>query len=287
MKETIKNQRLQVTVSDLGAEMLSMKLDNFEYLWDKRNDHFQRTSPVMFPITGRFMDGYYLHHGEKYHMALNGIAMEKHFSMQKLNDTELVCTLEEDEETLKSYPFPFRLSITYRLDGCFLHVTYQITNKSDEKMPYSVGNHTAYAWPLIEGQDPDSYFLRFEKKETLTSFNPFGWTAPFLEKENIRPIFHDFYSKGTRSFVNPQSEWIEYTGACCDYVVRMYSKQFPFTANWTKPDLDASLVCLEPTLSISSHGPSLFDREGIHTLDAHETETVSYKLELYKKSEQN
>ena len=285
MRETIKNERLQVTISELGAEMLSLKLDDFEYLWDRRNDHYTRTSPVLFPITGRFMDGYYLHNDKKYYMKLNGIAMEKSFSLNKISDTELTCTLTEDDETLELYPFAFKLSITYRLEGCFLHVIYQVTNNSDEVMPYSVGNHTAYAWPLIDGQDPDSYFLRFEKNENLTSFNPFGWTAPFLVNDNIRPIYHDFYANATRSFFNPKSEWFEYTGATCDYVVRMYSRQFPFTANWTKPDPDASLVCLEPNLSISSHGPTMFDREGIHSLPAHETETVSYKLELYKKSE--
>lgn len=285
MELTIKNDRVSVTVSDFGGELTSLSLDGFEYLWKADPAYFGRVSPILFPITGRFMDGYYMHGGRKYELKLNGFAQDGHFELSKTAENEITGRLLANDETRKVYPFDFELTVKYRLTGQMLDVTFEVTNRSDEVMPYSVGNHTAYRWPLIEGEEPASYYLRFEKEEELTSFSPFGWTAPFLCAERVRPIYHSFYENGTRSVRDPQSDWVEYTGATCDYVVRTYRRELPFIANWASPKPEAELVCIEPNLSISSHGPTMFDREGIHSLAPGATEVTSYQLEVYKKSE--
>ncbi len=285
MELTVCNKRISLTVSDFGAEMTSLKLDGFEFLWKADPAYFGRVSPILFPITGRFMDGFYTHNGKKYELKLNGLAQDSIFELKKTADNEISCHLRANEETLKVYPFDFELTVKYTLKDQTVDVSFEVINHSDEDMPYSVGNHTAFRWPLIDGEAPESYFLRFSEEENLRSFNPFGWTADFLCGERIRPIYHDYYAKGTRSIKDAKSEWIEYTGATCDYVARTHRKQLPFVANWASPDPEAKLVCVEPTLSISSHGPTMFDREGIHRLAPGASEITSYQLEVYKKSE--
>lgn len=285
MERVLKNNRVSLTVSDFGAEMTSLTLDGFEYLWSPSEAYYNRTSPCLFPITGRFTEGFYTHNEKQYPMQLNGIAMEKTFKAISASETELTLELCEDEDTLAVYPFNFTLQMNYRLEGQKLHICYTVFNRSDEPMPYSVGNHTAYRWPLAEKDDPNSYFLRFEQAETLESFSPFGWIAPWMTNERIRPLSHNLYVNGTRSFKGQKSEWLEYTGANCDYVIRMYRGSFPFIANWARSETDANFICLEPSLSISSHGPTMFDREGIHVLAPGCSETVSYSLEFYRKSD--
>ena len=285
MEKILKSDRVKLTVSNFGAEMTSLTLDGFEYLWSPNELYYNRTSPCLFPITGRFLDGYYTHKEKQYPMQLNGVALEKTFEILSSSETELTLALREDEDTLAVYPFRFTLVMRYRLEGQRLHVSYTVSNRSDEPMPYSVGNHTAYRWPLVEQDNPNSYFLRFEQAETLESFSPFGWTAPWLTNENIRPLSHDLYVNGTRSFRDQKSAWFEYTGANCDFVVRMYLESFHFVANWASPDENAGIICLEPSLSISNHGPTMFDREGVHVIAPGCSETVSYSLELYRKSE--
>ncbi len=285
MTYTLKNDRIRLVVSDCGAEMVSLTLDGFEYLWSPDPKHYGRVSPCLFPITGRFMEGYYTHGGKQYPMQLNGIAMEKTFRTEQPSDTELTMTLRDDEETRTVYPYAFELTLHYRLTESRVQLSYTVTNHSSEPMPYSVGNHTAYRWPLADGDNPNSYFIRFQRPETLESFSPFGWRAPYVTGERIRPLDHSLYANGTRSFRDQQSDWLEYTGANCDYAVRMYRGDFPFVANWAKPDEDANLVCIEPSISISSHGPTLFDREGIRVIDGGASEELSYALELYRKSE--
>lgn len=285
MEKILKNDRVCLTVSDCGAEMTSLTLDGFEYLWSPDAAYYNRTSPCLFPITGRFMDGYYTQDGKQYFMKLNGVAMEKTFAVTQESENELTLELREDEETLAVYPYRFTLSMHYRLDGQRLYIDYTVSNRNDVPMPYSVGNHTAYRWPLVEDDSANSYFLRFEQNETLNSFSPFGWIAPYVTGERIRPLEHALYVNGTRSFYGQKSDWFEYTGANCDFVVRTYRGSFPFFANWASPDENAKLVCLEPSLSISSHGPTLFDREGMHVLAPNTSETVSYSLEVYRKSD--
>ena len=285
MEKVLKSDRVRLVVSDFGAEMTSLTLDGFEYLWSPNELYYNRTSPCLFPILGRFLDGYYTHNGKQYPMQLNGVALEKTFKILSASENEIVLELREDEDTLAVYPFQFTLIIRYRLVGQRLHVSYTVYNRSNEPMPYSVGNHTAYSWPLVEQDNPNSYFLRFEQAETLESFSPFGLTAPWLTNEYIRPLSHDLYVNGTRSFRDQKSEWFEYTGANCDFVVRMYRESFHFVANWASPDENAKIICLEPSLSISNHGPTMFDREGVHVIEPGSSETVSYSLELYRKSE--
>ena len=136
MKKVLKNDRVCLTVSDFGAEMTSLTLDGFEYLWSPDERYYNRTSPCLFPITGRFMDGFYTHNGKQYPMQLNGIAMEKTFTVTYYSETELTLELREDEYTLSVYPYPFTLVMNYRLDGQKLHITYTVTNRSDEPMEF-------------------------------------------------------------------------------------------------------------------------------------------------------
>lgn len=273
MDNVINNERIRLIISNFGAEMKSLTLNGFEYLWTPDERYFNRVSPCLFPITGRFVEGFYTHNNKKYYLQLNGIAKDKTFASQKISDTGILLKLSEDEETMRIYTYRFMISVLFSLKGEMLNIFYKTTNLSEEPMPYSVGNHTAYKWPLKDRDNPIDYFLRFEQQEKLESFSPSGFISPYVTNESIWPLDHGHYVNGTRSFKDQKSEWLEYTGADCDYVVRMYNKQFSFVANWALPQSDSSMICIEPSLSISSHGPTLFHRVGIHVLKPGQSET--------------
>lgn len=49
--ETLQNEFLTVEVSDLGAELQSIKdADEHEYLWQGDDKYWGRRSPILFPI---------------------------------------------------------------------------------------------------------------------------------------------------------------------------------------------------------------------------------------------
>ena len=89
MEKILKSDRVKLTVSNFGAEMTSLTLDGFEYLWSPNELYYNRTSPCLFPITGRFLDGYYTHKDKQYPMQLNGVALEKTFEIVSSSETEL------------------------------------------------------------------------------------------------------------------------------------------------------------------------------------------------------
>lgn len=65
-----------------------------------------------------------------------------------------------------SYPFLFRLKITFELEKNKLKVTNSVENLSDKKMYFSVGAHEGYACP----EGIEEYEIRFDENQTLESY---------------------------------------------------------------------------------------------------------------------
>ena len=62
---TLKNQELTVTLTDLGAELLSIKCaGDCEYLWQGDPAYWTGHAPLMFPICGRLINGNYTYEGK-------------------------------------------------------------------------------------------------------------------------------------------------------------------------------------------------------------------------------
>lgn len=49
---TLSRGNISLIVSEYGAELVSLKRDHREYLYQKQEGYWQRQSPVLFPIVG-------------------------------------------------------------------------------------------------------------------------------------------------------------------------------------------------------------------------------------------
>lgn len=245
----IASDRLRVHVNALGAEIKSAEMDGFEYLWQGEADVYARTSPTLFPIIGRFLSDTYYVGDTPYHMPINGIVMDRNFACLARTEDSAAFALHADDKTRMAYPFDFSLTVAYFVSGNALRVAYTVENGGDVAMPFGIGCHTAYKWPL-QGTAPDAYGLFFEQAETLESFNPFGWRDAFVEDANERPLSHDLFENYTRSITNIRSSWIAYGSKRHERAVRIHREGFPFMAIWSLPRADANLICLEPCTSI-------------------------------------
>ena len=49
---TLTKDRISIRVSSLGAELKSVCLDGFEYLWQGDPTYWKGQSPILFPIIG-------------------------------------------------------------------------------------------------------------------------------------------------------------------------------------------------------------------------------------------
>ena len=73
----LKNEELTLTVISAGAEMKSLK-DNKteqEYLWQADPKFWGRTSPVLFPIVGNYLQKQSVYEGKTYTLSQHGFAI--------------------------------------------------------------------------------------------------------------------------------------------------------------------------------------------------------------------
>lgn len=284
MKDLIlHSDRMTVHVNALGAELKGAEMDGIEYLWQGGADTYSRTSPTLFPIIGRFLSDTYYVGEQDYRMPLNGFAMNANFTVIAQSESSATFTLRDDERTRAQYPFAFALQVTYTVAGNRLSVHHRVENRGDSPLPFCVGCHTAYKWPLFENEQPEDSYLRFEKEENLQSFNPFGLELPFLSHTDTRPLSHALFSNYTRSLRSLSSSWLELCSRKNPHAVRIYRAQYPYLAIWSMPVPEAALICLEPCTSVHpGNHPSLRleDRDGAMLLPPGEACDREFQVEF-------
>ncbi len=159
MKEyTIQGSSYELTVSDHGAEIRSLKKDGRELMWQADPAFWGRTSPVLFPLVGNYWQKKSRYQGGVYEMSQHGFARDMDFSLVSQSEDELLFELKESEETLAKYPFAFVLRLGYRLSAEGVEVIWEVDNPTDSDIFFSIGGHPAFNCDL------DSYSLKFMKE---------------------------------------------------------------------------------------------------------------------------
>jgi galactose mutarotase-like enzyme len=102
--------------------------------------------PILFPICGNLPDDSYQLNGQTYRLKQHGFARDLPWTVSDRGvdpdqGAMLQLTLESTEDTLRSYPFDFQLQFTYRLKGNGIVLEQRFTNRSDQPMPFSTGQH--------------------------------------------------------------------------------------------------------------------------------------------------
>jgi galactose mutarotase-like enzyme len=164
---TLCNDVMTATVTAEGAELCSLKnAGGIELLW-QAGPAWPRHAPLLFPIVGRLKNDELRHGGKIYPMTQHGFARDHRFKWVQREPTSCTLLLVDDAATRARYPFAFRLSATYRLDGADLDISLEIANTGDEMLPASVGAHPAFNWPLLPGLAKEDYALVFSAEEPM------------------------------------------------------------------------------------------------------------------------
>ena len=164
---TLKNDVLTGEVSEHGAELHSICKGTQEYLWQADPKFWARHSPVLFPIVGSVWDKLYRVDGKVYELGQHGFARDMDFVKVEGNDTEVFYRLESDEETLKKYPWPFRLEIGYKLKDNAIEVIWRVYNPGTEEMYFQIGAHPAFYYPDYDPETDERGYFSFDRSEGL------------------------------------------------------------------------------------------------------------------------
>ena len=165
--ETLFNGRLSIEVSAHGAELCSIFSNGKEYLWQADPAFWKRHSPVLFPIVGSVWENEYRNEGTTYVLTQHGFARDMEFTLISEENDEVRYQLVSNEETLKKYPFPFRLTIGYRIREKKVDVMWEVENTGEKEMHFQIGAHPAFYYPDFDAETQERGFFGFNKKSGL------------------------------------------------------------------------------------------------------------------------
>lgn len=146
MLHYLENDILKIAVDTHGAELSSIlnKKENKEMLWQGDPAFWGRKSPVLFPVVGKYKNGKTTYEGKEYQSGQHGFARDSEFTLVKKTENKLSFELSSNEETLKQYPFRFRLVCSFKLNNDRIIVGWNVENIDDRKIYFSIGAHPAF-----------------------------------------------------------------------------------------------------------------------------------------------
>ena len=219
-------------------------------------------------------------------MSQHGFARDMEFTLESQNKEEIWFELKENEETLKKYPFAFRLHLGYRLNGRSVEVFWKVENPNEKKMCFSIGGHPAFNCPLKAEEKQSDYQLSFDTDKTLVC-SILGETGLLtarkkefeLTNHKMR-IVEDLFDEDALiieenqakrvGLVNPQGE---------TYLEVEFDA--PLFGIWSPAKKSAPFVCIEPWYGRSDKedfSKKLEEREWGNELEAGEVFEKSYQI---------
>ncbi len=282
----IKNDVISVNISEIGAQMHSIKdCNGLEFLWQGAEGCWSDHAPTLFPIVGRLREKYYTYDGKTYSLPLHGFAPKAQYEVVKESETKVSFILRDNEETRQMYPFSFTFKVTYELSANSVKVTYGVTNDGEKVMYFSVGGHPGFNHPLAPKSDPTKYYLEFDEEATplavgitddgfITSERaPFelidGKKLPLYPKEIFVPTI----------FLEKMSKGVTLKSSNTMHSVHVRYDDFDYLALWRGSKGD--YICIEPwtgTPDRMGDSHEFSEKFGMTKLEKGESKDYSYTI---------
>ena len=259
MLYTLHNDCMQVTVDDLGAQIMSITAsDGLEYLWSGDPAFWGDRAPVLFPYVGRLTEGCYTFRDKRYEMGIHGFAAQSRFMAVVEEDDRLILALSDTPEIRKQYPFAFDFSVCFELDGTTLNITYAVENRSRIPMHFGLGGHPGFRLPLEKGRSFEDYRLSFSRScrpyqvNLSDSCMVLGHETPYaLENGTTIPLHHRLFDHDAVSLDHVDKTVTLSAGEGRRGVTVSYP-MMRYLGIWHTTASNAPFVCIEPWSSLPS-----------------------------------
>lgn len=286
---TISNNCLVVTISDLGAELQSVKSsDGKEYLWQGDAAFWGRRSPILFPFVGAEVNDTYRFEGNSYTMPQHGFARDCEFTFVEKEGSRIVFSLESSEATRENYPFDFVLKVEYSLLNNELLVKWTVENTGEGKMYYAIGAHPAFNLPEEIARE-DCYLMLDKMPQTLTTISgryadkevPVKEAVSIQANRTIR-LDKDLFKADALVFENSQ---VHSVALCDDSYEPFVEVTFdaPVVGIWSPYKEGCPFVCIEPWYGrcdgVGFDG-ELSEKPWMNVLEATESKEYKYTITI-------
>ncbi len=284
MRVKLKNGSSAAEIDTKGAELKSYAADGAELMWCGDEKYWGKTSPFLFPMIGNLRNGKTLINGHEYAITKHGFARDNEFRLIGQGENEAVFSFSANDETKKSYPFDFTVTIAYLLNADSLKISYKVTNNGAEDMPYCIGGHPAFA---VHGAF-DSYRLEFEQNEMVNSpimnLKTRMWgdsdRVQRLNNSRIFPLSYELFDNDCVYFDTIRSK-------SCSLVsgdktgVKISWEGFETLGVWTPDHKKAPFICIEPWCGCDDYDTDsgiFAQKRGIQTAKPGETKEYSISI---------
>ena len=165
---SISNDSLTASIDTMGAQLMSLRKGESEYLWQGDANWWPRRAPILFPIVGVLKDGKADSAEGTVSLARHGLARLNQFEVVEKSDSSVTLQLKSTEETRKAYPYDFELKLIFSVAGDTLTQMYKVTNPANVVLPFTLGAHPAFNIPVpgVEAASLDQYRLLFTRSWT-------------------------------------------------------------------------------------------------------------------------
>ncbi len=267
---TIRSEGLTARIALLGAELVSLRdAGGAEWMTDGDPAVWSGRAPVLFPIVGALAGGAYRLDGAEYQLPRHGFARRRMFHLVERTQNSAILRLTDDAETRAVYPFTFVFDLHYALEGDTLTITAIVTNRGEDSMPFSIGFHPGFAWPLPGGGDKASHRIVFEDFETgpIRRVDSDGLVCAFedtpVKNRILRPFTGLFHAdaliwdrlsiRSLRFEVEmpkpPEGQEKDRKDRLAPAAIELAFPDCPMLGIWQKPGAD--FLCLEPWAGIA------------------------------------
>lgn len=273
MLHTLKNGIFKITVAERGAELKSITelADGTEYLFDSDPTWWKYSSPVLFPIVGKVLNGKYCAEGKEFSLGQHGFARTTDFWLVDATANTLNFALESNAATLKVYPYKFRLEISFELDGNEVKVFWKVLNVDDKEIYFSIGAHPAISCPISYRENFEDCYLKFNRAEKssripLTANGALSHERiPTLNGTELA-LNYELFKGDALIFDDLKSDEISVCSKKSSKSLTIRAKGFPYWGIWTPSQGGAPFICIEPWhghADYENFAGELKDKEGI------------------------
>ena len=286
----IASDRISATIARQGAELVSLKdSEGAELLW-QAGPEWPRHAPLLFPVVGRLAGDTLRHGGRDYRVTQHGFARDMAFEWLERSATRAVLALTDSEETQAKYPFAFRLEMDFSVEGAALSVVSRVSNPGGDVLPFSIGAHPGFRWPLVDGAPKDRHTLEFDTLETgarrTVEGGLLGPEAPLPFDGKLLRLDPALFANDALVMPDAASKSVRYAALGVDgetlRAMTVSWRGYEDLGVWSAPK-GAPFLCIEPWRGMASfvgwHGPFL-EKPGVVRLGAGETAEFEWRVEI-------
>lgn len=238
--------RVAAEIDANGAQLRSLTVDDIEYLW-AATEPWLWSAPVLFPIISGLPNDELIHGGMRYPIVSHGFARRSLFTLERQESSLVRFSLSESPSTLASYPYRFLLQLAFELGDNTLTVTHTVTNTGDEVLPFMLGGHPAFRWPLPGADSADNHTVSWmhggeTMRQAVGGLRPGRIPSPAVDGR-VR-LERSQFAEDAMLFDDLQPREVTYSAPNTARVILRYD-DFRRLGIWSKRE-HAEFVCLEP-----------------------------------------